>query len=715
MSEARTTTVRVDELCCVVEEQKIREALGRVPNVGTLHFDLLRKTVRVGHTTTAESVISAIRSTGFTGRIVPAEPATRPETPRKRIVLVLSSTLLLLLGAISEHFLMQPTVAVALYLVSIAGGGWEIVVRAGRAVLKRQLNVNVLMSAAAIGAVILGDHAEGAAVLVLYSLSLLLESLSVDRTHRAIAGLLSLAPETAMLLTPDGRRRVPAVDVMPGDVIVILPGDRIALDGTVVGGLSSVDQSAVTGESLPVFKEVGDPVFAGSLNGRGSLEVRVTASSDGTLLHRIAEYVQAARERKGQIQSRTERFARYYVPGVFLSATLMAVLPPLVFAEPWNVWVYRALTMLVISCPCAFLLATPMAVVSALTAGARAGVLIRGGSALEALADISVVAFDKTGTLTHGRHEVVSLRTFGDTTEQTLLRTAAALEVRSEHPLADALLRHAARHGVSPEDADVQNFVAIPGKGLRASIDGRAFTLGNHALVDEVGTCTPELEREIAALEGRGESVLILTDDSQPLGLIGLKDVARQEGARTVAALEAITGAPGVLISGDHERAARALAEEIGLRRVHSGVLPHEKAAIIDAVRRENGPVAMVGDGLNDAPALASADVGIALGGGSSDAAIHAADVVLMDSRLSLLPLSFRLARSARSIILFNMSLALITKGAFLILGAAGQTSLWWAVLADDGVTIAVLLNSLRLLRFGGTPAENAVSVGNSR
>lgn len=701
MSAARTTTVHVEELCCAVEEQKLREALGRIPGVRQLQFDMLRKTVRVDHAVEPAALVDAIRNAGMTGRLASGSRAAHRSTPTRRIILVSASTLLLIAGAVVEHWLEQPVAAVALYLFSIAGGGWEIVVRAVRALAKRQLNVNVLMSAAAVGAVALGDHAEGAAVLVLYSLSLLLESLSVDRTHRAIAGLLSLAPETATIKTSDGRRRVPASDVHAGTTIIILPGDRVPLDGRVTGGLSSVDQSAVTGESMPVFKEVGDLVYAGSLNGRGSLEVEVTAKREETLLHRIAEHVQTAREQKGEVQSRTERFAKYYVPGVFVTSLLLATVPPVLFNEPFSEWFYRALTMLVISCPCAFLLSTPMAVVSALTAGSRAGVLIRSGSALEALARVAIVAVDKTGTLTHGRHDVVTVRPLNGTSEEELLRVTAILEARSEHPLADALLRYATQLGIAPEESEVRDFTAIPGKGLRAEVDGKQFVLGNHSLIEESGLCSPALEREIVDLESRGETVLILSDSTRTMGIIGLKDIAREESARTVAEVGSITGSPVVLISGDHEQAARSLASEVGIQRVHAGVLPEAKAAVVEQLRHEHGPVAMVGDGLNDAPALASADVGIAMGGSGSEAAIDAADVVLMQNRFSMLPTTLRLAKSAQSIILFNMFLALGTKGAFLLLGAAGQTSLWWAVLADDGVTLLVLLNSLRLLRFG--------------
>jgi Cd2+/Zn2+-exporting ATPase len=709
MSAERSTTVQVEELCCAVEEQKIRDALAKIPGVRRLQFDLSRKTVKVDHAVEPAVLVVAIRKAGMTGRMAAGSHSTHDDTPTRRIILVSASTLLLIAGAVVEHWLAQPVAASALYLVSIAGGGWEIVVRAIRALARRQLNVNVLMSAAAIGAVALGDHAEGAAVLVLYSLSLLLESLSIDRTRRAIAGLLSLAPATATIKTADGRRRVPASDVQAGDTIIILPGDRIPLDGRVTGGISSVNQSAVTGESMPVFKEAGDMIYAGSLNGRGSLEVLVSSASEDTLLHRIAEHVQTARDRKGEVQSRTERIAKFYVPGVFAAALLMAIVPPLVFDEPFADWFYRALTMLVISCPCAFLLSTPMAVVSALTAGSRAGVLIRSGSALEALARVSVVAVDKTGTLTHGRHEVVTVRPMNGVSVEELLRITAILEARSEHPLADALLRYAARLGVFPEESEVRDFTAVPGKGLRAQVDGRPYVLGNHVLIEESGLCSTDLEQEISELESRGETVLVLSDGSRALGIVGLKDVARRESASTVAEIGSITGAPVVLISGDHEQAAQRLAREVGIRRVHAGVLPEAKATVVQQLRREYGPVAMVGDGLNDAPALATADVGIAMGGSGSEAAIDAADVVLMQNRFSMLPSTLRLARSVRSVILFNMILALGAKGASLLLGAAGQTSLWWAVLADDGVTLLVLLNSLRLLRFGRRePAEHS-------
>ena len=383
MSARVTTVVCVPELCCAVEEQRLRDSLSSLPGAESMRFDLLRHTVELDHTSSDQEVLEAVRSAGYSGSVAKARRELRQPTPRSRMMLVGASLLLLVAGAVSEFILSLPLIPMVLYVAAIAFGGWEIAWRALRWLRAVRLDVNVLMTAAAVGAVILGDYAEGAAVLVLYSLSLLLESLSIDRTHRAISELFSLTPPSAIVLSPGARRSVAVEEIRPGQIVLIRPGDRVPLDGDVVEGISSVDESAVTGESLPVFKEKGNRVHAGTLNGRGSLHVQVTTASEGSLLHRIAEYVEHARSRKTVLQTQTERFARWYVPGIFLSATALAVVPPILFAEPFNEWFYRSLTMLVISCPCAFLLSTPMAVVSALTAGVRLGALIRSGTVLE--------------------------------------------------------------------------------------------------------------------------------------------------------------------------------------------------------------------------------------------------------------------------------------------------------------------------------------------
>lgn len=711
MTDRTTTLIRVPELCCAVEEERLRTALRSVPGVGQLRFDLLRHTLEVEHGARGEDILHAVRLAGLTGVLEPKARRGRKETPRSRLFLVAGAVTLLVAGAVLEHVLGHPIPGVALYLAAIGAGGWEIVWRALLSLRHARLDVNVLMSGAAIGAVILGDHAEGAAVLVLYSLSLLLESLSVDRTQRAITSLLTLAPPTTIVLSAEGRRTVPAEQVLPGEIVLIRPGDRIPLDGVVVAGVSSVDQSPVTGESLPVFKEPGDAVHAGTLNARGALEVRVTARADGSLLRQIAEFVEQARTRKTATQSLTERFARWYVPGVFLAALGLATVPPLFFGGSFEEWFYRSLTVLVISCPCALLLSTPMAVVSALTAGLRVGALIRGGSVLERLAEIRVVAMDKTGTLTHGRHRVTTVMRLDSLSEEEVLRAAAAMEARSEHPLADALLQHALTRGISPETAEVGDFSALPGRGIQASVDGRALHLGNHSLIEALGVCSPGLEEQIATMEKQGETVLVLSDSERPLGLIGLKDTARDVSAATIARVAHITGNDVTLLSGDNPEVATQLARDVGIAHVRAGLLPQEKAAAIEELRRAHGPVAMVGDGLNDAPALAAADVGIAIGRSGTDAALHVADVVLMQDRLDLLPRVLSVAGKARAIIRTNIALAVTAKAAFLALGAAGITGLWWAVLADDGVTLFVLMNSMRLLRFGAN-GERGSAVG---
>ena len=701
MSAERTTMLRVEDLCCAAEEQQIRAALGRVPGIRTMSFDIVKKTVVVRHDVDSETVAGAIQAAGFTTTPIAAAPEVPAHTPFMRIWTVAGAVTALMAGVVLEHTSGGHSEATVLYLASILISGWPIVQRAGRSAVALRLDVNVLMTGAAIGAAVLGQYAEAAAVLVLYALSMLLESLSVDRTQRAIRDLLSLTPPVVTLVTSEGVSTVAAETVRAGNIVLVRPGQRIPVDGTVARGSTSVDESPITGESLPVFKSQGSHVYAGSLNGRGAVEILVTTPQTDTLLHRIVSFVEEARAKKTEIQNFTERFAKYYVPGVFAAAVAIAFIPPVLGLGGWADWFYRSLTVLVISCPCALLLSTPVAVVSAVTGAVRTGVLIRGGSVLDHLARVRSVAMDKTGTLTHGRHDVTSIVRLDSLTEEEILRTTAAIELRSEHPLADALVREAGRRGISIELEPVERFEAVPGKGVRAVVGGRMLHVGNHQYVEDLRICSPALEQRIADLEAGGQTVLVLADDTRPLGMVSVKDRTRDESQAVVQRVRTIVGGPVVLLTGDNRATAEALGRSLGVDAVHHGLLPEDKVRSVEILRREHGSVAMVGDGINDAPALATADVGIAMGGTGTEEAIRAADVVLMNGGIGFLPYLFRLGRRTHSVILTNIVLALATKGVFLLLGTAGVTSLWLAILADDGITLVVLMNSLRLLKKG--------------
>lgn len=700
-----TTVLHVPGLCCAAEEHIIQKTLASAQGVRASVCDVTARTVTVQHTSPASLILWTMQEAGFPATL---RHATAPWSGfgGRRDIIRVGTALALLVAGLATDALGAPVMLVeSAYLLSLITGGGEIAARAFRSLMKRRLDVNVLMTGAAVGAVILGDAAEGASVLVLYALSLVIERMSVDRSQRAITDLVSLTPATVARISNGMLHEVPLETIRPGETVLVRPGERVPVDGVVAEGSSAVDESAITGESLHQWKQPDAKVYAGSLNGRGALEVRVTVEPSDTLVHRISAIVEEARARKTGIQTITERFARIYVPGVFVAAILVGVVPPLMVGGAWSIWAYRALTLLVISCPCALLLSTPMAVASAITAGLRAGVLIRGGIVLEMLASVRAIALDKTGTLTHGRHTVSVVESLDGLSEDELVLRAATLDLRSEHPLAEALVRESRRRGLDPEAAMATEFEAIPGRGVRGMVFGERTTLGNHAFLEDLGICSPEVEERFQRLERSGSTVLALATESRVVGMIALRDQARHDAAQTIEAIRNEIRGPVVLLTGDNATVGDAMGAALGVDRVESGLLPEGKVAHVEALRGHVGSVAMVGDGVNDAPSLAVADVGIAIGGTGSDAAINAADVVLMNNRIDLLPHLMRTARRSQRIIHVNMMLAIATKAVFLILGAAGVSSLWLSILADDGVTLVVLLNSLRLLTaFPSTP-----------
>jgi len=587
------------------------------------------------------------------------------------------------------------------YLTAIALTIGTPAARAWRSLRARVLDINILMVVAVAGALVLGEWFEAAAVVALFAVAQWLEGRSMDRARHAIRALMSLAPDVAVVRRDGIELAVPVAEVGAGDHVIVRPGERVPVDGVVVAGESAIDEAPVTGESWPAEKAPGAAVFAGSVNGTGALDVRATRPAGDSTLARIIRLVEQAQRQRAPVQAFVDRFARVYTPAVVVLALLVAVVPAVFFAGDASVWSYRAIALLVVACPCALVISTPVSIVSGLTAAARAGVLIKGGAHLERLADVRCVAFDKTGTLTEGRLKVTDVLAVEGVPVDGVLGIAAALESRSEHPIGRAIVERARMAGVAFEPSDT--FRALPGLGAEATVAEAHALVGSHRLFEERALCTPALHTRIGEIENRGANLVVVGHAGAPLGVIGFTDEVRPGGRDSIAALRAEGIGHVVLLTGDSRAHAEAVADGVGLDAAHAGLMPADKVRLVESLRREHGPVAMVGDGVNDAPALAAADVGIAMGAAGTDVALETADVALMGDDLSRLAFAVRLARATLSNIRVNVAIALGLKLAFVVLAASGLATLWLAILADTGASLLVTANGLRLLRLGPT------------
>ncbi len=594
------------------------------------------------------------------------------------------------------HGATAETAAIAMWVASVAVGGLFLVRRAVGSVRARMLDMNVLMSLAVVGALAIGAFEEAATVVVLYSLGQLLESRALERTRRSIGDLMRSVPATALVRREGAEVELPLTEARIGDTMVVRPGERIALDGVVRKGASAVDEAAITGESVPAQKEPGAAVFAGSLNTSGLLEVEVTALGADSTLARIVYLVEEAQAQRAPAQRLVDRFTRWYTPTVVVLAVLVAVVPPLLGLGTWGSWFYRALVMLVVSCPCALVISTPVAIVSAITRATRDGVLVKGGAFLEIAPTIRVVAFDKTGTLTCGRPEVTDVIPLDGTDSAAVLRLAAALEAGSTHPLAEAVLR---AEGGAGGVADLEGFEDIAGRGVRAKIGGHVYSIGSPSMALADAEVVGAAATRIAELEGSGKTVLVLSRERVVVGLIGVADEVRPESREIVEQLRHAGITHMVMLTGDNERTAAAVAAHAGVTEFRALLLPEGKVDAIAELRELYGPVAMVGDGINDAPALAAADLGIAMGAAGSDTALETADIALLAPDLRALPRFFSLGRRTVANIQANVVFSIVTKAAVLLLAVFGLATLWVAVFADMGVSLLVTANGLRLLR----------------
>jgi Cd2+/Zn2+-exporting ATPase len=691
---------KVEGMDCHEEVVILERRLRRLQGLEDLSADLVSQRLRVTYDAARLStsiIAEAVAQTGMRAWLEHEEPLRAAVSVRARQALVLTSgaalgaALVLRLAGAPRGF------EVAALALAIVTGGLYTVRRALSAARTFSLDINVLMLVAVAGAMLIGEWVEAATVVFLFALAQMLEARSMDRARGAIRALMDLTPAEALVHRDGADVRVPVDEVRVGETIVVRPGEKVPLDGKVVTGESAVNQAPVTGESLPVDKGPGADVFAGTINGRGALDVRVTRPRRDTTLARIIHLVERAQAQRAPSQAFVDQFARYYTPAVLVLAAALAVIPPAFFGAPFADWLYRALVLLVISCPCALVISTPVSIVSALAAAARKGVLIKGGIHLERTGGVRCVAFDKTGTLTKGTIAVTDVIALDGASRDAVLGLAASLELRSEHPIAYAIVRRAEAEGLSPAPGD--GFQALPGRGAEARVHGSPAVVGNHRLFEERGLCTAAVEARLEGLEARGRTAVLVATGGRALGIIGVADELREAGRDAIDLLRRHGVHHVVMLTGDHAGTARALADELGVDEVRADLLPEDKVAAVAELRRRYGTVAMIGDGVNDAPALAAADVGIAMGAAGTDAALETADVALMADELLKIPFAFRLSRATVRNIRANIAFSLALKAAFLILAVAGLATLWMAVVADMGASLVVIGNGLRLLR----------------
>ncbi|MDN3506968.1 MAG: heavy metal translocating P-type ATPase [Simkaniaceae bacterium] len=712
-------TFRIQELDCAEECNLLNKALKGREGIERLDFDVINGEMHVTYDPQkidSGKILEMIRSTGMQASLQKDKPESLSFWQKHgRLILCSASGFFLLLGFIFhligptdfgdvgglEPNYEFPELHVAIfYLLAIVCGGWFVAPKALASAKRLSPDMNVLMVVAVFGAIAIGQMFEGAAVTFLFSLALLLESWSVDRARKAISALLDLSPTLARVMTNGELIEKKVEDVELGARVLVRPGEKVPLDGEVVAGSSSLNQAPITGESMPVSKEVGDAIFAGTINEDGALEMTVTKGANDTTLARIIQMVQDARQRRAKSEQWVDRFSRVYTPIMMVLALVVGIAPPLFFGQPWMEWIYRGLVMLVIACPCALVISTPVSIVSALTAAARSGVLIKGGVYLEAIGKLTAIAFDKTGTVTIGKPKVQRIVPLNGHTEDDLLEIAAKLEKPSEHPLARAILEKANEKGIQVEPA--QDYQIFKGLGAEGTIDGDRFWIGSHRFMHEQKRKeSPEAHGAALEMEDAGHSVVAIGDFTHICGLFSIADEARPNISATLSAIEDLGVKKLVMLTGDNQKTAETLAKQVGLKDYYAELMPEDKVSAIEELKKEHEVIAMVGDGVNDAPAMAASSFGIAMGAMGTDAAFETADVVLMTDDLAQLPWVIRHARKTLKIIKENIIFALSIKGLFILLALFGLATLWMAIAADTGASLLVVFNGLRLLKRG--------------
>lgn len=693
------TAIRIMQMDCPTEESLIRKKLGSIPSVKSMEFNLMQRVLTVIHDADAlAQVLDALRSLDFTPEVATGSAQDQPKINQtKKSWWPLALAVIAALTAETIDWLNQPEWLAAIFaLVAVSLCGLTTYKKGWVAIKNGNLNINALMSIAVTGALILGHWSEAAMVMVLFTIAELIEAKSLDRARNAISGLMQLTPEQATVQQPDGRwLAIAAKTVEIGNLVRVKPGERIALDGDIVNGRSTINQAPITGESLPIEKAEGDQVFAGTINQSGSFEYRVTAAANNTTLARIIHAVEEAQGAKAPTQRFVDSFARIYTPIVFILALGIAVVPPLLFDAPWYNWLYKALVLLVIACPCALVISTPVTIVSGLAAAARRGILIKGGVYLEEGRKLKWLALDKTGTITHGKPVQTDFEFFTDGDSELNRTLAASLAGRSDHPVSQAVTNMASEDALPKLKVD--DFEALLGRGVKGSIDGQTYYLGNHRLVEELGRCSKQLETRLDALERQGKSVVMLVGDDGVLSLFAVADTVKESSRAAISDLHKL-GVKTIMLTGDNKHTAENIAKQVKIDQVRGNQLPEDKLQAIETFATQ-GTIGMVGDGINDAPALARADIGFAMGVMGTDTAIETADVALMDDDLGKIPQFIRLSKDTHAILLQNIVIALGIKLVFLLLTIMGSGTMWMAVFADVGASLLVVANGLRLLR----------------
>lgn len=691
----KTEQYRLENLSCASCAAKFERNIRDISTVKdvTLNFGASKLTV-VGDVSVAQleeaGAFDGIKVKSINDR----KRVSIPFYKRKENVLATISLLFVIAAIVTASMTDAEGPVIALYLGAILIGGTSIFITGFKNLMRFEFDMKTLMTIAIIGAAIIGEWQEAAVVVFLFAVSEALEAYSMNKARQSIETLMDIAPPVALIKRAHGEHthevEVATEDVKIGDILIVKPGQKIAMDGVVISGASSVNQASITGESIPVHKVIDDEVFAGTLNEEGALEVKVTKLVNDTTIAKIIHLVEEAQAEKAPSQKFVDRFAKYYTPAIIVIAILVAIIPSLITGN-WQEWIYQGLAVLVVGCPCALVVSTPVAIVTAIGNAARHGVLIKGGVYLEELGHIHTVAFDKTGTLTKGTPEVTNIVPL-NVTEQQLLAVVGAVEKKSQHPLAQAVLKRATELNVELAMAD--DFQSVTGKGAYATVDGQKVAVGSVKWISSIATIQPSILAKIEEFAAQGQSVIVAARHNECIGVLAIADQIREESKEVIAALK-----HSVMLTGDAPLTAEAIAKDLGIQDVRAGLLPENKLQAIKELQQQYGKVAMVGDGVNDAPALATASVGIAMGGAGTDAALETADIALMGDDLTKLPYAMRLSKKTLSIIKQNITFALALKLIALLLVIPGWLTLWIAIFADMGATLLVVLNSLRLFK----------------
>lgn len=700
--ETSSKTYRVEGLSCTNCAAKFEKNVKSIEGVTDAKVNFGAGKIKVEGT----SSIQEIKSAGaFENLIIQDEGNQEPEEVQKESFLKRNWTLVISVILIAIAFYFRSTagendiITKSLFISAIVIGGFSLFTEGIKDLLKLNFSMEVLMTVAIIGASIIGEWAEGSIVVILFAVSEALERFSMDKARQSIRSLMDIAPKEALIRRGNKEKMINVSDIQIGDIMIIKPGQKIAMDGVVIKGHSAVNQAAITGESVPVEKQINDEIFAGTLNEEGILEVEVTKHVNDTTIAKIIHLVEEAQGERAPAQAFVDKFAKYYTPSIMAISALIIIIPPLLFGGDWNTWLYQGLSLLVVGCPCSLVISTPVSIVSAIGNSAKNGVLVKGGIYLEEIGGLKAIAFDKTGTLTKGTPSVTDFVVSDTNQENQYLSIISALEILSQHPLASAIIKEADKKESNYQMIDILNFKSVTGKGIKGDYQGTTYFVGSPKLFDSELIKQASVMKNYEKLQEQGKTVMIFGTAQNILAIIAVADELRKSSSEVIAKLHQLGIEHTIMLTGDNIRTAKSIGEQVGVTDIKGDLMPQDKLDYIKELKEKYGKVAMVGDGVNDAPALASATVGIAMGGAGTDTALETADVALMGDDLQKLPFIVNLSRKTLKIIKQNITFSLSIKFLALLLIIPGWLSLWIAIVADMGATLLVTLNGLRLMK----------------